>query len=252
MTLSQRVTGRVALITGAASGIGRATAERLGAEGARLFCLDVQAARLDEVVDGLRAAGVEADGRLCDVSDEAQVEAAVAAAVTRFGKLDIVCNIAAILRFDHFHELRTADWMRVLAVNLNGTFFCCRAALPHLLRTRGTIVNVASTAAVHGQPWAAAYAASKGGILALTQSIAVDYARQGVRANTVLPCDILTPIFDEFRMPEGADAKLVRRVMAPRGSGKPADVAGIIAMLASDDGAHMTGTAVRIDGGCFA
>ncbi len=247
-----RFSGRVALVTGAASGIGRATVERLGSEGARLFCLDVQAARLTEVVDALRAAGVEAEGQTCDVSDEAQVEAAVAACAARYGQLDVLCNIAAILRFDNFHALRTADWTRVLAVNLNGTFFCCRAALPHLLHTRGAIVNVASTAAVHGQPWAAAYAASKGGILALTQSIAVDYAKQGVRANSVLPCDILTPIFDEFRMPEGADAKLVRRVMAPRGSGKPADVAGVIAMLASEDGAHMTGAAVRIDGGCFA
>src|SRR5262245_1282712 len=252
MPLPPRLDGRIALVTGAASGIGRATVERLGAEGARLLCVDVQRDALHTIVDDLRSRGVDADGRTCDVSDEAAVDATVAACVQRFGQLDVLCNIAAILRFDHFHELATADWNRVLAVNLNGTFFACRAALPHLLRSRGNIVNVASTAAVHGQPWAAAYAASKGGILALTQSIAVDYAKQGVRANAVLPCDILTPMFDEFRMPEGADPKLVRRVMAPRGSGRPADVAGVIAMLASDDAAHMTGATIRIDGGAFA
>lgn len=247
-----RFAGRVALVTGAASGIGRATVDRLGSEGARLFCMDVQAGPLDEAVVALRERGVEAEAHPCDVSDEAAVERAVATCVERFGKLDVLCNIAAILRFSHFHETTTAEWTRVMAVNLNGTFFTCRAALPHLLATKGNIVNVASTAAIHGQPWAAAYAASKGGILALTLSIAIDYAKRGVRANTVLPCDIATPIFNEFKLPEGADGKLVRRVMAPRGSGVPADVAGVIAMLASDDGAHVTGTCIRIDGGAYA
>jgi NAD(P)-dependent dehydrogenase (short-subunit alcohol dehydrogenase family) len=247
---SPRFANRVALVTGAASGIGRATAARLGAEGARLWCLDVQA--LETLLGEMRAAGTEADGQPCDVSDEASVEAAVGACVGRWGRLDVLCNVAAILRFDHFHELRTADWNRVLAVNLTGTFFACRVGLPHLLAARGNIVNVASTAAIHGQPWAAAYAASKGGILALTKSIAIDYAKQGLRANAVLPCDIATPMFQEFRLPEGADPKLVRRVMAPRGSGRPEDVAGVIAMLASDDGAHMTGATIQIDGGAFA
>src|SRR5690606_20089875 len=144
-------------------------------------------------------------------------------------------NVAAILRADLLHELRTEDWQRVLAVNLTGTFFMCRAALPHLVASRGVIVNVASTAAIHGQPYAGAYAASKGGVLALTKSIAVAYARQGVRANAVLPCDIATPIFSQFRLPEGADWKLVKRVMAPKGSGVPEDVAGVVAMLASAD-----------------
>jgi NAD(P)-dependent dehydrogenase (short-subunit alcohol dehydrogenase family) len=246
MSAGARFAGRVALVTGAASGIGRATVDRLAAEGARLFCLDVQAEALATL------AGADVATQVCDVSDEAAVAAAVPACLARFGRLDVVCNVAAILRFDHFHALRTEDWRRILAVNLDGTFFTCRAALPHLLETKGNIVNVASTAAIHGQPWAAAYAASKGAIVALTRSIAVDYARQGVRANAVLPCDIATPIFSEFRLPEGADPKLVRRVMAPRGSGQPKDVAGVIAMLASDDGAHMTGAAVQVDGGCFA
>ena len=113
-------------------------------------------------------------------------------------------------------------------------------------------MNVASTAAVHGQPYAGAYAASKGGVLALTKSIAIDYVKHGVRANAVLPCDIATPMFSQFQMPEGGDWKLVKRVMAPKGSGVPADVAGVVAMLASDDGAHVTGADIRVDGGCFA
>lgn len=248
----QRFRDRVVFLTGAASGIGRATAERLAAEGASLWLADVQEEPLQALIAALGADGAAAEGRRCDVSEEQDVDAAVAACVARFGRLDVLCSVAAILRFDHFHQIRTADWNRVLAVNLTGTFFACRAALPHLLETRGNIVNVSSTAAVHGQPWAGAYAASKGGILAMTQSIATDYAKQGLRANCVLPCDIATPIFQEFQLPEGADPKLVRRVMAPRGSGKPADVAAVIAMLASDDAAHMTGAAIRVDGGTWA
>ena len=245
----ERFTDRVALVTGAASGIGRATAERLAAEGARVFCVDVQIDAVDALVATM---GGTAAAHPCDVADERQVVDTVAACIARFGKLDVLCNVAGILRFDHFHELALADWQRILAVNLTGTFLTCRAAIPHLLATKGNIVNVASTAAVAGQPWAAAYAASKGGVLALTHSLAVDYVKQGVRVNAVLPCDIATPIMNVFTLPEGANAKLLRRVMAPMGTGKPEHVAGVIAMLASDDGAFITGEQVRVDGGTFA
>ena len=248
----KRFANRSVLVTGAASGIGRAVAERIAAEGGRVFGLDVQEGPLAELADALRSAGGEIATACCDVSDEAPAAAAVDAGVARFGRLDALVNVAAILRADLLHELRTADWNRVLSVNLTGTFFTCRAALPHLVESRGNIVNVASTAAVHGQPYAGAYAASKGGVVALTKSIAIDYGKQGVRANAVLPCDIATPIFSQFQMPEGGDWKLVKRVMAPKGSGDPADVAGVVAMLASDDGAHVTGADIRVDGGCFA
>lgn len=247
-----RFEDRVVLVTGAASGIGRAIAERLAREGAKLFAVDVQVDGLAEFESAMRAEGIEVATRRCDVSDEADVDATVADCVARLGGINVLVNVAAILRADRLHELRTADWQRVLAVNLTGTFFMCRAALPHLIASRGNIVNLASTAAVHGQPYAGAYAASKGGVLALTKSIAIDYVKQGVRANAVLPCDIATPMFSQFQMPEGGDWKLVKRVMAPKGSGVPADIAGVVAMLASDDGAHVTGTEVRVDGGCFA
>lgn len=250
--IGPRLAGKTAFVTGIASGIGRATIERLGREGAQVYGIDLKPDAVADVLAALRAEGIDADGRACDISDESQVNAAVAACVARFGKLDVVCNVAGILRFDHFHEIRTADWQRILDVNLTGTFFVCRAAVPHLLQTRGNIVNVASTAATNGQPWAAAYAASKGGVLALTHTLATDYARQGLRANAVLPCDVATPIFEMFSLPEGANPRLVKRVQAPMGSGRPQDVAGAIAMLASDDGAHITGAEIRVDGGTWA
>jgi meso-butanediol dehydrogenase/(S,S)-butanediol dehydrogenase/diacetyl reductase len=245
----RRFDDRVVLITGAASGIGRATAERLAGEGAVLFCVDLQREPVEELVGALRGNGTTAEAHVCDVSDDAQVDATLAACVERFGKLDVLCNVAGILRFDHAHEIRTADWNKVMAVNVNGTFFMCRAALPHLLASKGNIVNVSSTAALSGQPWAAAYSASKGAVLALTRTLAIDYVKQGVRVNAVCPGDITTPIHNVFALPEGANPKLLRRVMAPMGRGRPEDVAGVIAMLASDDGAFITGEDVRIDGG---
>lgn len=245
----KRFADRVALVTGAASGIGRATALRLAEEGAALFCCDVQQEPLEQVAVEARALGAAVATILCEQSDEEQVNGAVAACVERFGRIDVLCNVAGILRFDHTHELRTEDWRRVLAVNLDGTFFFCRAALPHLIASRGNIVNVASTAALKAQPWSAAYSASKGGVLALTRSLAIDYVAQGVRANAVCPGDIKTPIVKQFRLPEGADPKLLDRVRSPSGAAHPSRVASVIAMLASDDGAHITGAEIRIDGG---
>lgn len=245
----KRFADRVALVTGAGSGIGRATALRLADEGASLLCVDVQPEPLRAVADECRARGVAVETSLCDQSDERQVDATVAACVARFGRIDVLCNIAGILRFDHTHELRTDDWNRVLAVNLSGTFFFCRAALPHLIASKGNIVNVASTAALKAQPWSAAYSASKGGILSLTRNLAIDYVEQGVRANAVCPGDIKTPIVGAFRLPAGANPKLLDRIRSPRGSGSAESVAGVIAMLASEDGTHINGAEIRIDGG---
>ena len=243
----QRFAGKVALVTGAASGIGRATVERLLAEGANVVAVDV-ADPVDDGDDGDRI--VRQRG---DISDPAVGEAAVATAVERFGALHVVANVAGILRTARTHEHDFETWDRVLAVNLTGTFACCRAAIPALLDAGGgAIVNTASTAALAGHPWAAAYSASKGGVLALTKVIAVEYARDGIRANCVCPGSIETPITEDFVFPDGVDARLVKRMMAidkPRG---PETVAAAIAFLASDDAAHVNGESLRVDGGTLA
>lgn len=244
-----RLKDRVVLITGAASGIGRATAERMASEGAKLFLLDVQAEPLEEAAAAAAAHGGEVASQVCDVSDPAQVEASVSACIERFGKLDCLCNVAGILRMANAHELDLEVWNSVIAINLTGTFMMCKAALPHLLASGGNIINTSSTSALGGLPWGAAYGASKGGVLALTRTLAVEYGKQGLRANAVCPGSIMTPMTTRSIMPEGADMSLLRRVVPidkPRG---PETVAGVMAFLASDDAVHINGEEIRVDGG---
>jgi len=249
----RRFEDRVVLITGAASGIGRASVERIASEGGRVYCLDVQAEAVEESAKKAIELGAQAEARVCDVSSEAETAAAVSACLERFGRLDALCNVAGILRFAHTHELSLADWRQVQSVNLDGTFLMCRAAIPHLLETRGAIVNVSSTAALAGLPYGAAYGASKGGVLGLTRALAVEYGKQGLRANAVCPGSIKTPMTSQGAgLPEDADYKLVMRQMAldkPRG---PETVASLIAFLASDDAAHVNGEDILVDGGTLA
>lgn len=241
---SQRFADRVVLITGAGSGIGAACAQRLGAEGASLWCTDV-ASTVEPVADDLDDAGWS----LCDVSEPLQVRDAVEAAIGRFGRLDGLVNSAGILLFENAHETTIEQWNRILAVNLTGTFLCSMAALPHLLDGGGSIVNISSSAAMKGAPWAAAYAASKGGVLSLTRSLAVEYGRQGLRVNALCPSNVATPIRDEFRFPVDVDQSLLHRLLPFHEEGSPADVAAAVAFLASDDGRHVNGAELRVDGG---
>jgi len=242
-----RYDGRTALVTGAGSGIGRATVLRLVEEGASVLAVDLSE-------EGLAVTAAEADREgavsslVGDVSDPDLAPAAVAAAMALEGRLDLVVNAAGILRFEHSHDADMEAWEKVLAVNLTGTFRFCRAAIPSLLDGGGAIVNVASTSSQFGHPWAAAYASSKGGVLALTKTLAVEYAKQGLRVNAVCPGSIETPITGQFHLPEGADAKLLHRIMSPTGMAPPAVVAAAIAYLGSDDATHVNGEDLRIDG----
>ena len=247
----RRFDGRGVLITGAASGIGRATALRLAEEGASLVLADLDEAGLAATAEACEGAGA-VHTHTCDVSDETSVAELVARSVEDLGGLDVLCNVAGILAFEDFRRTTLEQWNRILAVNLTGTFLVCREALPHLLERGGNIVNTASTAALAGHPWTAPYSASKGGVLALSLTLAVEFGKQGVRCNVVAPGSIETPIQEAFRLPEGADAKLLHRIMALDRMRGPETVAGAIAFLASEDGAHVNGEVLRVDGGTLA
>jgi NAD(P)-dependent dehydrogenase (short-subunit alcohol dehydrogenase family) len=182
------------------------------------------------------------------VTDEEMVANAVARATDELGVITNLCNIAGIGGFSHTTDQSLAGWDKILAVNLTGTFLMCRAVLPGMLEHGGAIVNTVSTAGVIGQPYSAAYCASKGGVKLLTKALAVEYMGRGVRVNGVAPGGVDTPIIHNFGIPEDADFDLIRRVMTPLGFAYPHEIAGAFAYLGSTEAAYITGAILSIDG----
>lgn len=242
----ERFAGKIAVVTGAASGLGRATAVRLAEEGASVACLDVAHTGAAETASGLAGKALAVE---CDVADESAVGHAVSQVASELGALDVLCNVAGIGRFAHTTELDLVDWHRILDVNLTGTFLMCRAALPHLLETGGNIVNIASTAGIVGQPYSAAYCASKGGVIMLTKALATEYIKRGVRVNAVAPGGMATPMLQQWGFPEGATVEDFARITSPMGYSQPEQVATAVAYVASDEADYMTGSVVTVDGG---
>lgn len=236
-----RFADRVALVTGAAGGIGRATAERLLAEGAQVMGADL--------ADG--AAGTSS--LVLDVTSPESCEAAVEAVVGRFGRLDVLVNCAGIGAFGLTPDLGLDEWNRVLQVNLTGTFLMCQKAIPALSKQGGSIVNMASISGIRGVPYNAAYCASKGGVVLLTRSLAIELGRAGVRVNCVCPAAVDTPLLTSFAFPEGADMTLFARgTPVLEGVIPPEKIAAAVAYLASDEASFVTGVPFLVDGGSFA
>ncbi len=248
----RRFEGRAVLVTGAGSGIGRATAERFGAEGGQVVCADVNVAGAEETAKTIRDAGGDAMAMPCDVSNPAQVVETVAATVKRSGKLDVLANVAGIGGFQRTSEVSLEQWNKTLAVNLTGQFLKCQAALPHILSTTGAIVNVASVAGLKSHPYSAAYCASKGGVVLLTRALAVEYGRKGVRINCVCPGGVETPLIQQFQLPPGVNQAVLMRISPLGRMGKPNEVAGTIAFLASEDATYINGASIVVDGGMIA
>lgn len=242
------------LISGAGSGIGQATVARILDEGGTVVAADISEAGLELTHAGAAAAG-QADRLITvavDISSENSVRKNIGPAITDLGGLDVLVNAAGILRSAHTHDMSLDFWNTVIGVNLTGTFLMTREALPALLATgNSVVVNFSSTSATFTHPYMAAYAASKGGIQSFTHALALEYSKQGLRAVAVAPGSIASGMTSDPGFPEEIDYSLLGKLLPAIGDGfaPPSAVAGVIAMLASEDGSFVTGTEIRIDGG---
>lgn len=239
-----RFTDRVAIVTGAASGIGLATARRFGSEGARVVIADLHQDKADTAADEVRKAGApDALAVACNVAEESQVEAAVAQTMNKFGRLDVVVNNAGLMVFKPIEDLNSDDWLGVLRVDLLGAFYFTKQAFLHM-KNGGAIVNVSSIHAVETEPLVAPYAAAKAALVSLTRSAALEGKPKGIRVNAILPGAVDTPMLWDNPNVKSGQEKIEQHDV-----GKPEDIADVIAFLASDDAEFVQGAQVRVDGG---
>lgn len=248
---STGMTGKVAFVTGAASGLGRETALKLAAAGAALWLADVNAEGLAETRT-LLPAGTAAETRAFDLTDPAACRQGVAEAVARFGRLDALCNVAGVIYMANTPDMPFELYQRTLAVNLTAPFLLSQAAIPHLLETNGAIVNVASSAAFIGEAYVAAYCASKWAIVGLTKALAMEYTKKPIRINAVAPGGMVTNIAANFVPPPGCDFELIKRFSGLRGTVEVGDVADMIVLLASPAGRGFHGACINLDAGITA
>lgn len=255
MSLATDMQHKNVLITGAASGLGRAAAIAMATAGANVYLIDINADGLEETAS--LVADLMADKARCitavvDISDASACQSAVDNVVNTLGGLDALCNVAGMIIFANSHEMTPDQWMRTLGVNLNGAYFLSRAAIPHLLEREGAIVNVASSAAFIGEAYAAAYCASKAGMIGMTKSMAMEYMQKPIRITAVAPGGMATNIATDLRPPEGANIDLIKRFSGMRGLVTVEEVAAMIVHLATPAGNAFHGTCVMMDTGITA
>ncbi len=251
--MGDRIAGKVCVVTGAGSGIGRATAVRLAEEGGRVLCTDLNGDTAAETSELVRAAGGVASARAVDVSDPRAVDAMIAEAVERYGRLDVLVNNAGVNIPGVLHEVTDEVIDRTLAVNVKGQIYGCRAAIPHMLAVGGgSIINISSVNGIVSEPYLAVYSASKGASVMLTKGVALDYAKRGIRCNAVCPGWVDTPINYAHAEMLGGLAHVYETIdsFQPIGRpGEPREIANVVLFLASDETSFMTGSVVTVDGG---
>ena len=251
--MAERYRDKVALLTGAASGMGRAISVRLASEGAAVTGVDVNA-------DGLRETGelIAADGvgsftaHVGDVTDRDQCGQAVGAVLEHEGRLDVVGNIAGVARSHHFTDVDQAEYDLIMGVNIEGMFWMCQAAITHVIESRGTIVNIASNAGIMGQAYTVAYCASKGAVVNFTRAMAMEYVKQDVRINAIAPGGVDTPMTAGFDLPDGVDFDLMAPYVGFRDMAQPEHIANVFAFLASHEAANVHGAIWSADNGLVA
>jgi NAD(P)-dependent dehydrogenase (short-subunit alcohol dehydrogenase family) len=244
--------GKAALVTGAASGLGKASALALARAGANVCIVDLNKNGLEQTQAAVRALGVEGYVHATDLSQLDNCRNAIADAAQHFGRLDALCNVAGIIFFANAHEMAPSDWEKTLAVNLSAPFYLIQAAIPHLLASNGAVVNVTSSGGLVGEAYLGAYCASKAGLMHLTKALAMEYMHKPIRFNAVAPGGMMTNIGANLKMPQDVNYDLIKRFSGLRGMVDVEDVADLIAFLASDAARGYHGACLSIDKGITA
>lgn len=247
-----RFSNKVAIVTGASSGIGAATAIRLASEGANIFGIGRNEEGLANTAKAITDAGGSVVVKVCDITQAQECRDAVTDCINLHGSLDILINCAGGHVFRALHEITDELWLKDLATNLGGAFFLSQAAMPYLLESKGNIVNVGSLASVEGQPYSATYCSAKHGLIGLTKALAIEFINAGIRVNAVCPGGTDTPQIQKVGMPDGADFDLIMRAAGLRGMSEAGDIAAVIAFLASTDAKAIHGSVYMADQGKLA
>ena len=252
MIATDRYEGRVALLTGVASWIGRATALRLAAEGASVFGLDIDAEGLEATATAVGDAGGTITTRVTDVTSVDACRAAVDDCVAAYGGIDVVGNIAGIARQHHVRDVTEAAWDQMNDVNLKAVFFLTQAALPHVLEREGSVVNIASNAGLMGQAYTVPYCATKGAVVNMTRALAMEFVKEPIRINAIAPGGTDTPMNQDYQLADDTDFELMAPSMGFRPMGRPEEIASLFAFLTSDEAANIHGAVINADSGLTA
>jgi NAD(P)-dependent dehydrogenase (short-subunit alcohol dehydrogenase family) len=247
--MSEPSAQRVALITGSARGLGRATAEALARQGVALMLVDIRAERLEATAEALRESGAVCEIFATDISKYGNCFAAVEATVQRFGRLDILINVAALMGFHHAVEVTEEEFRRIMEVNSFAPFWLIQAALPHLLAVKGNIVNVASQSALMGTSYIVPYSMSKAALVQMSKSLAVEYGEKEIRINVVAPGPMMTEIANDLSRPDDMDFAKVMRYSGLRPPSQPEAVAAVIAFISSPAASAVHGAVWSADNG---
>lgn len=247
-----RFEGRTAIVTGAASGLGRAVARGFASEGGRVFGVDLNEAGLAETQQLIAEAGGSFSYATGDISDRMTAHGLIAQAMDEMGQINSLINCAGVMRAGHVTDFDEATFNLIFNVNVQGSFWMMQAAIPHLLDSVGNIVNVASNSALMGAPFNSVYSASKGAIVSLTRSVAMEYVKKGIRVNAVAPGGINTPMMVIDTFPADTDWKLMEPMMGHRPASEPEEIAAVVLFLASDDASAVHGAIYSVDQGLTA
>jgi NAD(P)-dependent dehydrogenase (short-subunit alcohol dehydrogenase family) len=247
-----RFDGKVALLTGVASGIGRCTALRLAVEGASVYGLDIDADGLESIKAEIEGSGGTMAIRRTDVRSVEECRAAVADCVAELGRIDVVGNIAGIAAQTNVADVTEEGWDLMNAVNVKGPFFLTQAALPHLIETEGNVVNIASNAGLMGQAYTVPYCATKGAVVNMTRALAMEFVKTPIRINAIAPGGVKTPLMDNFQFANDVDFALMSNYTGYRDQSDPEQIAALFAFVASDEAGNIHGSIISADAGLTA